>query len=136
MGYPIFGKIKNIVLPLPIYEFNDMSIEEYKEFSGIDLRDIFELDHVNKRIRFKQTNALYYFNAIDYNLFNNMGLLPINPVNSHEIFYEYWNDVNETNAILQYSILDTDGNGLSIQFQISYRSDFDINNIKISMNQM
>ena len=40
MGYPNFGKVKTLVLPLPR---NETSIDEYKNLYGIDLRDFVEL---------------------------------------------------------------------------------------------
>ena len=40
MGYPIFGKVKTITLPLPAV---NMSIEEYKNHYGIDLKPYIEL---------------------------------------------------------------------------------------------
>ena len=134
MGYPIFGKIKNIVLPLPINDFDDMTIEEYKEFSGIDLREVLELDQVNKRIVFKQTNALYFFNCANYNSFNKITLLPVMIIESEMCHFTLWNDTDGTPAKLEISLQDFDGEGFVIQFVISDKEEFDINNIKINMN--
>lgn len=40
MGYPNFGKVKTIVIPLPSKE---MTLEEYKNHFGIDLKNFFKI---------------------------------------------------------------------------------------------
>ena len=47
MGYPIFGKVKTVVLPCwNVDDFDHLSNEQYKEKYGIDLEEIFELQEV------------------------------------------------------------------------------------------
>lgn len=60
MSYPNFGKVKTIVLPLVDTGANGITIDEYREKTGIDLRDIIAFDAPNGRIVFK-TPALYLF---------------------------------------------------------------------------
>ena len=43
MGYPNFGKVKTIVLPLIATPDGGITIEEYKKATGIDLSDFFQL---------------------------------------------------------------------------------------------
>lgn len=60
MGYPNFGKVKTIVLPLVDTGTDGLTIAQYREKTGIDLRDIVKIDTGNKRVVIK-TAALYLF---------------------------------------------------------------------------
>ena len=44
MAYPNFGKVKTIVLPFNLQDDNGISLDEYKEKYGIDIRDLFVLN--------------------------------------------------------------------------------------------
>ena len=48
MGYPNFGKVKTIVLPVPA---NQMTYAQYKEKYGIDLKDFIELGSTSIRLK-------------------------------------------------------------------------------------
>lgn len=57
MGYPQFGKVKTIVLPIgPLQNY---SYEEYKKLYGIDLKDIFVIK--DEYIVPKDSNTLILF---------------------------------------------------------------------------
>lgn len=85
-AYPNFGKVKTIVIPVPIEQLN---INEYKEKYGIDLRDFVLLDKQYGRMYLKP-NAFY---LIDFNTAvgssligeesaNFAGLFPISKLNA------------------------------------------------------
>ena len=64
VSYPQFGKVKTIVLPIPA---NSISLDEYKEKYGIDLREYIYLD--GHEIKLKNVeNALILIDDIDSNL--------------------------------------------------------------------
>ena len=56
ISYPSFGKVKTIVLPVPS---DVLSVEQYKDRYGIDLKDILILDNDAKKIYVK-TNACLF----------------------------------------------------------------------------
>ena len=71
MGYDIFGKSKTIVLPVPGVQ--GMSLEEYKNKYGIDLKDFIRLD--GTRITFNTNHSLILIDGSTYD-----GLLLVNGI--------------------------------------------------------
>ena len=55
MGYPNFGKVKTITLPIPS---TYMTYKQYKEKYGIDLKNILFIDEVSKLIKLKPSRTL------------------------------------------------------------------------------
>lgn len=56
MGYPIFGKVKNIVLPCDTSD--PLTLDQYKEKYGIDLKEFLVVE--NNVIKFKADNSVIY----------------------------------------------------------------------------
>ena len=54
ISYPKFGKVKTIVLPIPT---SSMSLEEYKDFCGIDLEEFLIIESDTPYLKFPK-NAL------------------------------------------------------------------------------
>lgn len=63
MGYPYFGKVKTIVLPLPPEQ---IKFAEYKEKYGIDLKEFFEVKENDINLK-NVKNAVIYFDLSDVN---------------------------------------------------------------------
>lgn len=61
MGYPAFGKVKTIVLPVP---GEQMKFTEYKEKYGIDLKEFFEVKENDINLK-NVKNAVIYFDLSD-----------------------------------------------------------------------
>lgn len=72
MGYPVFGKVKTIVLPTNLTQ--PVTIEEYKDLFGIDLKDFIYLDADYHVIKIKAPNTMFLLdmNGLDY-VFGNYG---------------------------------------------------------------
>lgn len=60
-SYPTFGKIKTIVLPTPDHP---LTLEEYQEQFGIDLKGFLTLDSITKCIEFHADNSLVLIKII------------------------------------------------------------------------
>ena len=120
MGYPSFGKVKTIVLPIDAID-GEMTIEQYKEKYGIDLKDLIYLDELNKTILLKnKDNLLILVNDMSSNSY-----LPIFCPPS--ISVQAWEEGNSNGNI---SFLDN-SNDFGVIIEISQDDNFKIENVKV-----
>lgn len=126
MSYKPFGKIKNIVFPLPT---SAMTIKAYKEAYGIDLMEYIHLDDVNKVIVFTPADNVCIYLAVKdafksyESWYSSLGIIPVVKF-SHEMA---WNPDDSESAMTSL------GNGeYVLLFSIAHNKDFTLDNLEIS----
>lgn len=122
-GYPNFGKVKTLVLPLPE---RDISIDEYKDLYGIDLREFIELTD-DKSIQFKDglPNTLVLIDDIT---------LSESSIRLNSVTYTMHKNYIEGNQDAVFGLAyygDGDGFGAIWELVISKNEEFKIENIKV-----
>lgn len=127
MGYPIFGKVKNIVLPVPPSE---ITLDEYKKKYGIEIRDIFECRQNSDNehlIMVKSGNYVLFLNTQDSPYFHQMGaLIPIEPISTHNVTVNTWiSGTNDGEIILSTTT------GVGIFIKIPKNASFSLDNATI-----
>ena len=122
MGYPQFGKVKTIVLPLPV---NLISYSDYKKLFGIDLKDVLKLE--NGIITLKRGDYLPLIK--DFMGESISGILYIAPITN--VTMQQYSEEN-TDAVLRLYYNGVAGDdGLALQFSIYKDEEFTFENIKI-----
>lgn len=94
MSYPNFGNVKTLTLPIP--DSNGLTIAQYKEKYGIDLKDILAINSDDGGMRLIY-NGLILLSDIENSLWNNftvMGEHSVFPVSSFGMS-DYESGVND-----------------------------------------
>lgn len=125
MGYPAFGKVKTIVLP--IAKGDNLSISEYKEKYGIDLKEYLFVD-ASGNLYFDTSKYLFLVRLIDADRstyhFNSFNVIISSLVTTY--------DAGSTDATLQLMTSPVDEADWSIKFEIDKDVDFLLDNVRIS----
>ena len=126
MSYKPFGKTKTITLPISVDD-EEMSIYQYKEKYGIDLREIIDLflDAGSGNIRFK-VDALILVQVHKLNV-------PCRIFVPNKYYYVTWTS-GETDGALSLTLIDYSGDAFDagIALKIPYDKDFIIENLTIT----
>lgn len=125
MGNPIFGKTKNLVLPVPN---NYISIKDYKEAYGIDLSEMIEIVGNEVRFNFKEGTSVYFdaHNILtDWFNSNQYGLIPLTSMDDNVQNQGYVS--GSTDAMTSYIFFST----FSVRIKVSKDDELSIDNIQI-----
>lgn len=120
MGYPQFGKVKDVVLPVPANE--PLSLDEYKERYGIDLRDFIEYYPDGVCIRLKNVGGCaFYCSDLEDGIYDSasyaLGHNGLYPCSAFSV-YEY--DYGKSHATLKMgTYLINDATLVGIEFIIN-----------------
>lgn len=118
-AYPNFGKVKTIVLPIP--EFGNFTINQYKEKYGIDLRDILKVE--GSEIIVKTNAFILLFDAV-----GTIWSRYLFPNDFSSVSYEE----GSADAELVWIYKDSNGDvSIGIQFFIDKNDPCDIENLKL-----
>lgn len=131
MGYPQFGNVKTVVIPVPK---EDMSVQEYKNAYGIDLRDIVLLDKGLGNLYLKP-NTFYLVNfntAVGSSLITNesyltSGMIAISKVESQS----YESGVKNAQLLIK-----TPDEGYFLEIGVDKSLEFSYENMYIRFNEI
>lgn len=128
-GYPNFGKVKTIVLPCDFRE--ELTIDEYREKFGIDLREFISLGSIVKDMKFNAPNSLVLISTrsgIMEGAYNVNMLVPVTTSS-----FQVHNSEDQKDASLTLGGYNTEENSLyGITFKIKHTDEFKIENLKVS----
>lgn len=129
MGYPNFGKVKTLVLPYVQEAEDPITIERYKELTGIDLHEFLSIVPTEGEytIKFNAPGTLILLNLENATAFRFAGILAPNAM----ISAPYIAGDNEGKFELQF--FDADANfGVAFSVRLSETGDPTMENIRIS----
>ena len=131
MGYKPIGKYKTIVLPIPNYiESEAITIKQYKEKYGIDLKSFIFVDESNCigfNMPFGTMLLLDSKEIADTLPTTHLGLMPVGSFAQES----YWDEgVDPARTYLTYSDL------LKLVFKISEDDELNIDNVKIYYDEI
>ena len=130
MGYPAFGKVKTIVLPGPN---GVLSLAQYKEIYGIDLREFLDLSN-GEDIAIKKDildNSLILIRQ-DRDLGDTHPLCPVCSVHFDSPYSAGSTDAKTT---LCTSYNDSESDYYGIRLFLSKDVDFELDNVKIMVKE-
>ena len=130
MSYPVFGKVKTIVLPTDLD--SAVTLDEYKNLFGIDLKELIYLDKLNHCILFKAPNTMFLLGMHGlesyYGLYGNY----LAPANS--VYVSSWDEgVTPALTLLWTAHNDSEGAGLTLTIDSS--APFSIDSVRIGISE-
>ena len=130
MSYPVFGKVKTIVLPVPTPD-DAISLQQYKDRYGIDLKDFLVLEPDYGLIDFiAPKDSIVLFNTREVSEhFEHIVILGLDVL--QESSSKPYNVDTSSNAELNLVFT-----SVNMQFYIRYTDDFTIDNILIQSSEV
>lgn len=131
MGYPAFGKIKTLTLPIPS---QPMTLEEYKERYGIDLLEYVSLSD-GGYINFNAHNSYVLLSETNYENEGGDDEIVLNCTNIiipiASVVVSVW-DSGKNDAETKLGIYNpSDGTMGGLMFSVSKNQSFTLDNVKI-----
>lgn len=129
-SYPAFGNVKTITLPISTGD--NLTLDEYKEKYGIDLRPYIKLNTEDKEIQ------LNFDGFVLVRLMKSSGdaILVSSVFAPNKFNIHYWSEGHDS-AVLSLMLADADGNWADgIKFEIESTSPFELDSIRIAFQEL
>ena len=130
MGYPNFGKVKTIVLSC-CNQDDEISIEEYKNRYGIDLKEFLSVNANKKTLEFKAKNSMVLVESTTVNLAGMDStniLIPVTRsfMSAHDV------DAGVDAVLILGGYNESESSIYGINFRVPHRKDLNLDNVVIS----